>query len=103
MLSHDLILDAAEAVVTRSRGPVGPMFIQRKVRVGWATALHLIEALQSIGVLGPSDNWRHEVLPDHFDRGAVLTSIDAKVAAGRITLDGEPCPTCRATTPKDTP
>lgn len=94
MLNHDLILAAAEQAVNAS-SPVGATLIQRKVRVGYATAAQLLFALEDIGVLAPSNSGRHEVLATSFDRDAVKAATDTAVAEGKFKLDGEPCLACR--------
>ncbi len=88
MLTHDLILDAAERLI-RDRVPVGTTAVQRKVRVGFATAGQLLFALEDIGILSAEDprSRRRTVLAATFDRAAVVTVVDAAVAEGRMKLD----------------
>jgi hypothetical protein len=93
MLSHALILDAAEAVIRRSRQPVGLSFMQRTVRVGFVTASQLLDALTAIGVLAATQP-RRAVLVNDFDRAAVLDATHRAVTEGRFELDDDPCGEC---------
>jgi hypothetical protein len=51
MLSRDLLRDAVEALA-HARAPISPVFLQRRIRVGWVTASQLLDALQLAGVIG---------------------------------------------------
>jgi hypothetical protein len=83
MLSRALLAGAVD-VVCASRGDLGPQQLQRRLRVGLATAMQLGEALEDAGVLG-ANTGRRPVLVDDVDRATALVADG--IAAGRIKLD----------------
>lgn len=94
MLSHQLILDAAEQAI-RTCQPLDFMFLQRRLRVGYATATQLVDALTEVGVVAPRPDGRHHrVLTDTFDREATLAATHRAVAEGRLELHDAPCAEC---------
>lgn len=74
--SPDLILDAAERVISYQNGSVS--FVQRKVYVGYATAVRLLAVLERIGVVGPAREGTaaRDVLVTRFDRVALVAAIE---------------------------
>lgn len=87
-----LLREAAELVVSTQFG--SPSMLQRKLRVGYAKAAHLMEGLEAYGIVGPADGSRaREVLIRPDDLPAALAAMDAPVAGddeqgGTDTPDG---------------
>lgn len=82
MLSRSLL---AEAVTLASKGgELWPSKVQRQLRVGFATAFQLVEALEEAQVLGPGQCGRRPVLVSApgLANGLVAEAIDS----GRIVL-----------------
>lgn len=87
MLSRDLLRSVAEVALRSGTGTICITLIQRKVRVGWATAEQLVTALENAGVVGPRRSGWYDVLPDDVEAAHQL--VDQAVEAGRIQLDPE--------------
>ncbi len=83
MLSRDLLVDAVESCTRAGFGSA--MLVQRKVRVGFATANQLVFALEDAGVLGPVGE-RHR-RPVHFAKDEAIAAVDKAIADGLIVLD----------------
>lgn len=87
MLSRGLLHDATEATAKASNGHVTCSAVQRRIRVGFATAAHLVDALEAAGVLGAIDSHgRRQVLARDAEWGHRL--VDEAIADGRIELTG---------------
>lgn len=86
MLTKDFLIEAAELVV--GAGYAQFSLIQRRMRVGFATANHLMLGLEDIGVISPSDGTSRarDILVPAFDRAAVADAIDRAESAGRFTI-----------------
>jgi S-DNA-T family DNA segregation ATPase FtsK/SpoIIIE len=69
-----LLCDAVDVVTRLKR--VGASTVQRKVRVGFVKAEHLILLLEDYGVIGPRDakGW-HPVLVAYEDHVAVISRL----------------------------
>lgn len=88
MLSRALLADAVDAC-SKARAPIGPLFLQRRIRVGWATAAHLVDALEAAGVVGPYPErlqLRHGRPVLVTDPDVAITMVEAAITDGRIEL-----------------
>lgn len=83
MITRELLVDAATQCLRVGFG--SPTAMQRRIRVGFATAAQLLHALEDIQVVGPRVGGRHPLLR-RDDLPAVIDTIDAAIADGRITL-----------------
>lgn len=84
MISRELLRDAVEAV-TKARGEtMTASSIQRRIRVGWATADQLAESLESAHVLGAwQAGGRRPILARAEEAHRMVA---AAIEDGRITL-----------------
>ncbi|MFE7547059.1 DNA translocase FtsK [Streptomyces gardneri] len=65
---HDLLELAAELVITTQFGSAS--MLQRKLRIGWAIAANLLNALEHLGIVGPHTNGQARdvlITPGHLD------------------------------------
>ena len=87
MLSRSLLRDATNALTRSRTGHASPPFLQRTIRVGFATASQLCQALEDAGVLGPLGRGldRPIRLTDGID--GAHCAVRAAIADGRIRLD----------------
>lgn len=80
----ELLLQAAELVISTQFGSTG--MLQRKLKVGFAMAGNLMDALHACGVVGPADGARpREVLvrPD-----TMKTALEQLAETGRVHPEG---------------
>ena len=91
MLTRDLLRDAVRLAANTDTGKLRVTHmtiegVQRRVRVGFATAMVITQALADAGVLGPHNAVRNrrQVLADDLDAAYAL--IDEAIDDGRIEL-----------------
>lgn len=85
MLSRDLLRDAVIATAKSRSQTMTVATMQRRIRVGFATALHLVTALEAAGVLGEYRNGRRPVLAHDAEWGHRL--VAEAIQDGRIDID----------------
>lgn len=93
MLTHGLLRDTVRLMGDgKDHGKfrvtsMSPATIQRRVRVGFATASQLADALATAGVLGPAVRGRRPV--NAYDLDAAYALIEEAIEDGRIEPDPE--------------
>ncbi|MEU5161247.1 DNA translocase FtsK [Streptomyces sp. NPDC020875] len=94
-----LVLQAAELVIA-TQFATAPM-LQRKLRIGWALAGHVLDVLHKLGVVGPAHGSRaHEVLvlPGHQDDTLARLARELGISNADMTAAGL---TSHTTDPKE--
>lgn len=87
MLSRELLRDTVNALPRCRTGRVGPAFIQRWVRVGYATAAQLGQALEDAGILGRLAPGGQRPIGINVGTDGAHRMVEAAIADGRIVLD----------------
>lgn len=84
MISVDLLRCAVTALAGVRGNTVTTSSIQRRIRVGWATAGQLTQALEDAGVLGQWESGGHRKVLKRGEEAHRM--VAAAIDDGRITL-----------------